>query len=330
MPVTIYSNALYPWQVSSDGTQAASTQLNYRQMLSEVTGWNPDVDPMQAGRWINNAYRAIIDKRSWYGLKLRGQIEVAQIVNNGQVTATMGNPVVTGIGTGWSTAAAGQPGSLVGLQFRTNFTFAYQTIVNVSSPSSLQLDTPFIGAPGTNTTGYQIVQQYIDFGANIKRMLWAVNQQFGWPLAVNVPQESLNMWDTWRQNLGWSNVLSPVSASPSGSSLWECWPTPFAAQAFPFEAYQQPPDLVNDDDAPVAWIPSDLIVLPAVCQAVLRPGKYFSPTVYQLKNAEYKDRLETAMMADNNLDQRDVTWDYGDETGGVGFGVGSAWAQSHA
>ena len=106
MPV-VYQNPTYPFQVSFGGVQAPSTQLSFRQMLSEVTDWNPDVDPMTAGRWINNYYRKVIDMRSWYGLKIKGQINVQQTVFAGQVTCTTGSPFVVGTGTGWSTAPAG-------------------------------------------------------------------------------------------------------------------------------------------------------------------------------------------------------------------------------
>ena len=54
MPVVL-SNPLFPYQVGPNGSQAYVQQLNYRQMISEVCLWNPDLDPMMAGRFINNA-----------------------------------------------------------------------------------------------------------------------------------------------------------------------------------------------------------------------------------------------------------------------------------
>lgn len=328
----VYTNPTYPWQVSFGGQKAASTQLNYRQMLSEVCQWNPEVDPQVAGRWINNYYRKVIDMRSWYGLKLKGQIAVLGPINAGQVITNFGSPNVEGIGTNWSTAPAGTAGSMVGLQFRTGFTYGYQTITNVSSPTALQLDSPFVGQAGSNLGGYMIVDSYVNFGANIKRLSWATNQQQGWPMICNWPIQTINSWDVWRISLGWSKYLAQRSPSPDGSALWECWPTPFSAQVFPFEAYQQPPDLVLDDDVMVSWIPSDLIVTRATANACLKGGrssKYYDPTTAQMFIKEFDERVEQAQKADNNLDQQDVSWDYGDEEGSTGFGTGSAYAQSH-
>jgi hypothetical protein len=322
----VYQNTVYPWQVSFGGVQAPSTQLNFREMLNEVTDWNPNVDPMTAGRWINNYYRKVIDMRTWYGLKLRGQVSVIQPVNSGQVSSQYGNPTITGIGTSWDQ-------TLVGLQFRTGFTYGYQTIVEVNEGAqTLQLDTPFAGAAGTNTTGYIIVEAYVDFGANIKRLLWATNQQQGWPMTVNIPVQTINQWDVWRQSLGWSTVFATRSPSPAGGMICECWPTPFSNQVFPFEAYQMPPVLVNDDDAMVSWIPSDLIVTRAVADALVYKGRrspYYDPTTAGLKRQEFNERVESAAQADNNMDQQDVTWDYGEEDGRVGFGPGSTYAQNH-
>lgn len=329
MPI-VYQNPTYPYQVSFGGVKAPSTQLNYRQMLSEVTQWNPDLDPMVAGRFVNNYYRKVIDRRSWYGLKLRGFAYVQQPVTQGQVTVTAGNSIVTGIGTNWPTIPANQIGTIIGMQFRTSFTNAYQTIANVISGTSLQLETPY-AAQSQTQTGYQIVAAYLNFGANIKRLLWALNQQMGWPMDVNVPVETINMRDTWRTNLGWSKVLANRSMDPSGALLVECWPTPFSNQTFPFEGYQQPPDLVLDSDAPVAWIPADLIVKRASADAMVHPSnkRQVNMVLYSSFIAEYDKRLEEAEQSDNNLDQRDVTWDYGEEDGSMGTGTGSMWAFNH-
>lgn len=133
--------------------------------------------------------------------------------------------------------------------------------------------------------------------------------------------------------MGWSRYLAQRAPSPTGSALWECWPTPFSNQVFPFEAYQQAPDLVNDDDSPVAWIASDLLVTRAVADALVFRGpkinKYYDATTSESKKREFNERLESMQMSDNDLDQQDVMWDYGHEDGGDGAGIGSAYAQSH-
>jgi hypothetical protein len=298
-------------------------------MIGEVTSWNSNVDTMVAGRMINNRYRQIVRRRDWYGLKVRGIASVPTVVSTGQVTLTNGSPMVQGMGTGWTTA-------LVGLQFRNSFTSAYQTIVAVNvGLQQLTLDSPWQGQ-GTTTGGYQIVEAYITFGANIKRFEWAVNQLFGWSMEVNVAVQVINSRDTWRQNLGWATTLATRAPTPDGQFQVECWPTPYAPQTFPFEAWTQPPDMVADTDAPVAWINSDLLVTGGIADALLyRPKQnaYYDVqsaiAIARDKNAQFKSDLLEMENSDEALNQQAVTWSYEDDEGGYG-GVGSTWGQMHA
>lgn len=330
MPI-VPSNPQFPDQVGSSPTvQSYSTQLNFRSMIQEVCDWNPNVDPMTAGRMINNRYRAIIRRRDWYGNKVRGQINVPNIYSVGTCVLTYNSPVVNGIGTAWTPA-------LVGQQFRPGFTYNYQGIVQVPSPTQLILDTPFGGMPLSGnqiTSGYQILQAWVTFGANIKRLLNVQNQQQGWYMKLNTPQEVLDSWDTWRTNIGWSTHISPLPPTTDGQMQVEIWPNPFSNQIFPFEAYIQPADMQLDSDTPVAWINSDIIVTGAISDALLfRPKQnpYYDPqtaaSIASGKLAQYKADVEQMEYADNGMDQRDVTWNYEDE--GQGSGYGSTWAQNH-
>jgi hypothetical protein len=325
MPV-VFSNPAFPFQVGANpASQAYSVQLDYGSMLREVCGWNSAVDAMQAGRMINNRYRQIIDRRKWYGTKVRGNAGVANVISNGTATVTAGSNAVTGVGTTWTSA-------LIGLQFRNGFTQPYQTITNVLNATSLTLDTPFQGLGGT--FGYQIVESYLTFGANIKRLEWAVNQLFGWPMQVNVPVEVINEKDTWRQNLGWARIFATRPPTPDGQYQVEVWPTPYNLQVFPFEAYTQPADMVLDGDCPVAWIRSDLLVAGAICDALkFRPKKneYYDPAtalaVSRDKKLEFDVEVLSMENADELLQQQAVSWDY--SSGCDEGGYGSVFSQMH-
>jgi len=329
MPV-VFSNPQFPNQVgASPFSQAYSVQSNFRAMIQEVCGWNSEVDPMYAGRMINNIYRWIIDMREWYGLKIRGQIAAPNIYQTGQCTATAGSSTVQGIGTAWDS-------SLIGQQWRIGFTYTWSTITNVDPVGQvLTIDLPFVGP--TQTTGYMILQAYYAIGPNIKRMLWAVNQQQGWAMHVNVPQECLEAWDTWRQQIGWSTHISTMPPTPDGQYQVEIWPNPFSFQQFPFQAYIQPPDMVADTDSPVSFIRSDVLVSRAIQQALLfRPkqNKYYdlasALAIAREKKDEFKEGLQSMMSADNELDQRDVTWDYENtDPGDISPGYGATFRQSH-
>lgn len=328
MPV-VFTNPQFPNQVgASPTTQSFSTECNFGQLLREVTDVNPNLDPMKAARLVNMRYRQMLDRRSWYGLKIRGIAVVPDITDTGSCSTTFGSLTVQGIGTAWTP-------TLVGLQFRQSFTYPYQTITAVNQTTQqLTLDTPFPG--NTFVGGYQIVAAWITFGANVKRILWATNQQQGWSINVRTPVESLNVWDTWRQSLGWTRHFATRAPTPDGQFQVEVWPTPYAQQAFPFELYGQPPEMVADGDAPVAWIRTDCISSGCMADALrYRPkaNPYYSEqaaiSIATTQEQIYEKKLAEMEEADNDLDQQDVTWDYGWESGDVNFGDGSAWAQAH-
>jgi hypothetical protein len=324
MPV-VFTDPIFPYQVGANSSsQAWSVQLNYRQMLSEVTSWNPNFDPMKAGRAINNAYRKILDRRSWYGLKIRGTATVPNITATGQATYVSGVQTVQGVGTNWTPA-------LEGLQFRAGFTYPYQTITIVDPINQIiTLDTPYTGVSGTSP--YQIVAAYLSFGGNVKRLMWAVNQLQGWPVNVRTKVEQINSWDTWRTSLGWVRHFATRPPTPDGQFQVEIWPTPYAYQVFPFEAYTQPADMVLDTDCPVAWVSSHLIVERAVADALVFGGRksdYYDPTTAAAKIGEFNKAVETAEWSDEGLEQQAVMWDYDNSGGNETQGDGSAWAQSH-
>ena len=313
----VTTSPMFPNQVgASPYNQAFSTQLNYGQMLRELTGWHSALDPEEAGRKINNIYRKFLDRRFWYGTKVRGQFGIPSIQMGGQCSVSMGSTFVQGIGTSWTQ-------SMAGLQFRPNFSQPYQTIVAVNpTTQTLTLDMPYSG-PDVIQGGYQIVSAYMTIGGNVKRVKWAVNQLYGRNVAVNVPVDVLNARDVWRTAMGWTTVWATRPPTPDGQYQFEMWPTPYQNQTFAFEAYTQPPNLIDDTDCPVAWIRSDIIVAGAVADVLMfkpRENRFYDSstalTVAAQKKAEFEEEVLRLEVIDDSLDVQNVSWDYGCEDGG--------------
>lgn len=323
MPI-VQGNPLFPNQYGFNGSQPYTTQLNFGQMIGEVLLWNPDIDPLLVGRMLNNNYRKIIERRNWYGLMVRGQVSTPQYTSQGAATVTLGSNVVTGTGTNWTSALQGQ-------QFRIGFTNPFQTITQVVSTTQLLLDMPY-GAQTVTNSGYQIVQAWVTLGANIRYILDAVNQQQGWRMAVNVPQQTINETDTWRTNVGWSYAFSNREPTPDGQLQIEIYPVPFFLQVFPFLAYTQPPNMVQDADSPVVFIRADVLVLLTIADALVWQGKqnkYYDPQTSQLKLAQAEAELQKMERSDDSMYQQDTIWDYGLEWG-YAVGQGSLFGQNHA
>jgi hypothetical protein len=292
-------------------------------MIGEVSLWNPDADPLLIAKWINNHYRSILAARRWYGTLVRGQIVVPQMVMGGTATVNTGDADVAGNGTTWDP-------TIIGQQFRIGYQSQWRKIIALDQANQvLTLDMPYAGQP--RTTGYQITTIWVTLGNNINSVLKAVNQQQGWPMSVNVPQQTLDELDPWRTEIGWARCLASKEPTPDGQLQVEIWPAPLSPQAFPFLAFMQPADLVGDDDSPVVYIRSDVIVSLAISDALVWRGPkknpYYDPQVAMQKKAYAVTEIEKMMNDDDTRYSQDASWDYGFEGAG---GRGYMWAQSHA
>ena len=147
------------------GVLPGSSQMNFGQMIGQVSAWNPNALPQIPG-FINNIVRDIYDKKQWYGLYTSGEIITPSAYSTGTATVTLGSTTVTGNGTTWDTY-------LIGRQFRQGLTCPPYTITGVDPfAQTLTLALPF-GAPfppnqTTMTGGYFIVQMYYNLGSNLK------------------------------------------------------------------------------------------------------------------------------------------------------------------
>lgn len=291
--------------IGSQTSPPVTAQLNFRQMASELLQWNPDLDPILAKRFINNAYRKVLDHRNWYGCFVRGILAVPSMYSVGTATFTNGSDTVTGVGTTWTAA-------MVGLQVRAGFSTPTATIVAVPNATTITMDQ--LWAPQTLAgIGYQIFSRYVSFGANVRRLLYVINQFQGYRMRLNLPQEALNEWDAWRATVGFTWAVASYAPSPAGEPLYELYPIPITQQGFPFLAYIQPPDFVNDEDCPPLWIRSDVIVLKALPDALLHRGKasrYYDPNTATFKMKESQLEIEKMARNDDNAAMRNLRWEF--------------------
>lgn len=291
-------------------------------MIGIVLQWNPDAPVPLVTQWLNFSYRRIVDARLWYGLLVRGQVTVPQVYSTGTAAFTLGSPTVQGIGTVWTT-------SMIGEQIRSGFATGWQNIIAVNpTTQTITLDLPW--GNQTQTTGYQIVQTWVTLGPNVKLVLDMVNLRQGWRLACNIPQQAINQWDTWRVTTGWTQILANKEPNAQGYPMYELWPAPTFQQTFPFLAYTQPPDMVNDGDFPLTFIRSDIVILAAIKDALLFTGRgkrYYDANVASQKEKEFQSEIGKMMMADDGQYQKDLSWDYSRWPMSQ---YGSLFQQSHA
>lgn len=337
MPVVGINGVVNPVQ-SGQGYQVqlayppATDQYNFAQLVGRLQAENPDLPVMLARQYINESYRRILDRRDWYGAMLKGQLYVPAVYQTGTATVALGSRTVTGVvsgggATGWTTA-------MIGMQFRAGFVTPIYTIVDVDAVDQvLTLDLPWSAPSITGPVGYSIFQCYVSLGANIRRLYQMVNQRNGYTMSCNWPQDLLNIWDPWRTYQGWTWALANYPASSTGEPQFEMYPPPTYAQSFPFLAYVQPPDMVNNTDSPVTGIRGDLIVAgatPAAKRYRGRGERFYDPAAAREEQARYEMELQIAMVKDDDLapGAGGGGWQY-NYGGAMGASLGDAFRATH-
>lgn len=303
MPLIPNSAVVIPQQVLPDGTAPFTQQYNCGALIGAVQFWNPDLSQPKILALLNDSLRTCIDRKTWYGLFVKGQVIAPQAVTQGQVSVTLGSNLVQGTGTAWTD-------SVIGQQFRIGYSNPIYSITDVDTVNQiLTLELPW-GSPSV-LSGYFIAQNYFNFGPNVKYVKTMLNMQMGIKFSLHATQDTLNTLDPWRQNQNFPWMAAGMPAAPDGSYLMELYPASWIQQAFPFMCYVQPPNLVNDNDNLPPAIRGDVILKHAVANALVIGGpknnKFYDAAESMRKRQEFEGELLRMANSDENLYRTEVT-----------------------
>ncbi len=201
--------------------------------------------------------------------------------------------------------------SLARRQFRLGTVRPFYNIRGVTGDQELYLDLVF-GHPSATLSNYQICQAYVSLGQNL-RMVWSVvNTAQGWRLRLNMPQEVLNTYDTWRQTTGWVYMMNDYIPDEIGRFQYELYPTPSMEQGFPYLAYRTVENMVEDEDTPPPAIPSHLLVHGAIGDVMMfnRKSPYYDPNLAQQFLQRFEVDLLAAVMSDDSIYMQNLQWAY--------------------
>ena len=303
MPIVPQSAVSIPQQVlpSPDGTYYAN-QGNVGYLLGMIAAWNPDISQPKMLAIINGTLRKIYDRKTWFFNFVKGQLVAPQATTQGQVTTTLGSNIVVGTGTAWTSA-------LVGQQFRIGYNNPIYSIVDLPDATHLQLELQW-GSPSV-TSGYFIVQNYFNFGPNVKYVKTMVNMQLGYKFDLHATQDTLNTLDPWRQNQNFPYIAAGMPLDPQGNYLQELYPASWTQQAFPFMAYTQPPNVALDTDNLPPYMRLDIVAKDCISEALVIGGpknnKYYDAAESGRKKQEFEGELLRLANADENLYRTEVT-----------------------
>jgi hypothetical protein len=291
-------------QVGPNGVQPNTSQQNYGQMIGEVLSWNSNASVAMAQTWLNNALRATVDRRLWYGMLRKGQIVSPAYYSQGTIAVMNNSATVTGNGTNFTTA-------LIGLSLRVGYINPIYNIIGVPNSTTLTLELPW-GSPSQSSTGYFITQQYYSI-PNIKFIIECINLQLQARMWTNLNQSTLDAIDPSRLQILYPWGLASMPPDPSGNFQFELYPASMIQQAFPYIAYVQPPNLVADTDVLPAFMRSDVLVARAISDCLLyRPKEntFYDPStalaVARTKMQEFNGEMQSMEYADEQLYRQDI------------------------
>jgi hypothetical protein len=295
-----------PNQVSPSSTNPYVNQAVFGQIVGRVNGYATHASPSVIQNLINNVVRRLYDRRNWYGNFRSGYINVPGYYSVGTISVTQGSNVVTGINTTFTP-------SMVGQQLRTGFVNPIYTIKAFVSATELLLDpnTPW-GPPSLSNTGYFITTYWYSI-PNLKFFYSVVNLQLQFRMATNVPSSLLENWDPARLVQLFPYVVATRPPDQQGNFSFELWPVSNSPQSYPYLAYVQPPNLVNDLDPFPAFIRTDIIEMACIAEALrYRPKanpNYSEQTCLALANdydKKFEMELRWAEEADEGLLRQNI------------------------
>ena len=225
---------------------------------------------------------------------------------------------------------------MVGQQLRVGFTSPIYTITAFVNATTLTLELPW-GMPNQSNTGYFITQFYYSF-PNVRYFYSVKNIQLMFRMLTNVPQSLIENWDPSRLQMLYPRVVATMPPDKDGNYQIELWPVPNTQQAYPYLAYIQPPNLVNDLDPLPAFIRADIIQQMAIAEVLLfepkkNPGYSEAVALSMSERFSKQAEMELQFAADldeglfrNNIVTREeqfpmvnMDWGTGAYLGGGGF-----------
>ncbi len=289
-------------------------QATLLEMAREVYLYSGEVAPiLLCKRWVRDRYRKICDKNIWSFKLNRSTFGTPAAYSTGTITMTNGSAVVTGSSTAWLSA----PATLVGQQLKVNGVVF--TVLSVATDTSLTVDQPWLSATQAGLT-YIACQAYITPTPTDFHAFYSVIDPFSsWRLHLGFNSKELDRIDSRRSSTGVPYILANgvynnITTS-TAIEMYELWPNPLAQRQYMY-TYERRVNDLTDNDVPPGIIRSDILIKGALSDLARWPGTpekknpMFDPQFMQwrIREAEFKEDLDKAMVEDNSIMQNDLSW----------------------
>lgn len=310
----------------------------FEQLWKRIQLYAPSCPTPLAQEFINTAYSHALTWDRWGQLRAEFEYRLPVVYQTGQATTVDGSPLVSGVGTVWTTA-------MLFRQFMMDSITPMYTIINVDPLLQvLTLDRPYHGV-NVGTRNYEIGQYYLEAPSDF--LTWDIIRDVdnNWKLHTNFQQRQIDVWDTKRQVTGipWVVALAapriPTTAGvviPGGVPVkrYEFWPRPSPGpKNYSCRYIRRPALLENPDDRPIFPLRGDVLRKGALAELALWPGTatvknpYYNLETHSKMQLEFRDGLNTCWKDDQEVGQTAIIYD---DWEGVPYApIDARYLQSH-
>jgi hypothetical protein len=295
----------------------------FQDYAAELVGWIPRIDYLLCQKLINRAWKDIREARLWSFLRGEGVLICPQIITAGAVTVTQFSNQVTLNAA--ATAALGNLNNpfITQRQLRVGLgggsVYSIIAVDNAATPGVLTLDRLYTEASAVGQP-YQIYRCYYtpadQNGAFISDFLMfsvILSPVDGYAIAgpkLRFTKAEIDARDPTRSNQGIPYAVAAYKADANGNPIYELWPHPTSARAFPFIYRKRGVALSATVDLPTTLSPDMLIErgLDYACDwAILNAGRFpeLKDVDFRLIKAEasrkFEKMLQDAKRNDDNI-----------------------------
>jgi hypothetical protein len=215
----------------------------FQDYFSEVMGHIPEIDVGLAQILVNRAFRDIRESRLWSWLRGFGVLVAPQNVTGGTVAITQFSTTVTLDATA-NAALNGLTNPVITLrQFRTGQGPIYNIAGYSHAGSTLTLDRPYMEGT-TSAQNYQVYRCYYqaaDSSGNLISDFLMFKEMFnpidGYAIvggALRVTRGEIDARDPTRGAQDLAYCVASFNVDANGLPIFELWPHPTAARAYPY------------------------------------------------------------------------------------------------
>lgn len=293
--------------------------MAYNDYASELLAHIPEMEFLGAQTFIQRAWRDIREARLWSWLRGFGVLIAPQNVTTGTVGVTQFSPTVN-LSVAANTALNGLSNPLITQrQFRTGQGPLYNITAYSNGGATLTLDRFYMEATSA-AQAYQVYRAYYQAadgnGALITDFLMfkeMFNPVDGYAIVggnLRVTRAELDARDPTRGAQDLAYIVASFNVDANGLPIYELWPHPTSARAYPF-LYQKRGVLLSKTVDLPSTMSKDLLVQKALDYAydwaIINAGRFpaLKGVDWKLAKAEntrkYDRMLQDAKRQDDNI-----------------------------